>query len=194
MKLREAGEKLYKDLQRAGLDVLLDDRDERAGVKFKDADLIGIPYRITVGKKIADGMVELFDRKSRTSEDVKTGRDRRAHAEARACRFVEACFKRLARVLVQMVKVNLRSMKLVWFVFFLSSAVLRLCYPRTSFPNLCVELSRRQWRLKHSMPAEKNFLVAAVSLLIPIEWSPTGTSSKALIAQKFIHRRVAYIR
>ena len=66
-----AGERLYKDLQRAGLDVLLDDRDERAGVKFKDADLIGIPYRVTVGKKIADGVVELFDRRSRTSEDVK---------------------------------------------------------------------------------------------------------------------------
>jgi len=69
--LREAGEGLYRDLQRAGLDVLLDDREERAGVKFKDADLIGIPYRITVGKKIVDGLVELFDRKSKTSEDVK---------------------------------------------------------------------------------------------------------------------------
>lgn len=69
--LREAGEKLYKDLQRAGLDVLIDDRDERAGVKFKDAELIGIPYRITIGKKIADGMVELFKRATKTSEDVK---------------------------------------------------------------------------------------------------------------------------
>ena len=70
-KLREAGEKLYQDLQHAGLDVLLDDRDERAGVKFKDADLIGIPYRITLGKKIVDGMVELFDRRTKQSEDVK---------------------------------------------------------------------------------------------------------------------------
>jgi len=69
--LREAGEKLYRDLERAGLEVLLDDRDERAGVKFKDADLIGIPYRITIGKKISDGIVELFDRASRVSEDVK---------------------------------------------------------------------------------------------------------------------------
>src|SRR5689334_4029707 len=69
--LREAGEKLYDDLQRAGLEVLLDDRDERAGVKFKDADLIGIPYRITVGKKAADGVVELFDRLTKQSEDVK---------------------------------------------------------------------------------------------------------------------------
>lgn len=69
--LREAGEKLYHDLQRAGLDVLLDDRDERAGVKFNDADLIGLPYRITVGKKAADGVVELFDRRTKQSEDVK---------------------------------------------------------------------------------------------------------------------------
>lgn len=69
--LRETGEKLYKDLQRAGLETLLDDRDERAGVKFKDADLIGIPYRITVGKKAADGVVELFERATKTSEDVK---------------------------------------------------------------------------------------------------------------------------
>ncbi|HSS20194.1 MAG TPA: proline--tRNA ligase [Pyrinomonadaceae bacterium] len=69
--LREAGEKLYKDLQRAGLDVLLDDRDERAGVKFKDADLIGIPYRLTLGKKIATGQAELFTRATKQSEDVK---------------------------------------------------------------------------------------------------------------------------
>jgi prolyl-tRNA synthetase len=69
--LRGAGEKLYDDLQRTGLDVLLDDRDERAGVKFKDADLIGIPYRITIGKKVADGLVELYDRGAKQSEDVK---------------------------------------------------------------------------------------------------------------------------
>ena len=69
--LREAGEKLYRNLSDANLEVLLDDRDERAGVKFKDADLIGVPYRITIGKKIADGMVELFDRRAKQSEDVK---------------------------------------------------------------------------------------------------------------------------
>ena len=69
--VRNAGESLYKELHRGGLDVLLDDRDERAGVKFKDADLIGIPYRVTVGKKISEGLVELFDRKAKTSEDVK---------------------------------------------------------------------------------------------------------------------------
>jgi prolyl-tRNA synthetase len=71
--LREAGEKLYQDLQRAGLEILLDDRDERAGVKFKDADLIGIPYRITIGKKVGDGVVELFDRRTKQSEDVRIG-------------------------------------------------------------------------------------------------------------------------
>ena len=71
--LRAAGEKLYGELQGAGLEVLLDDRDERAGVKFKDADLIGIPYRVTIGKKIADGVVELFDRRAKKSADVKIG-------------------------------------------------------------------------------------------------------------------------
>jgi len=71
--LRNAGEKLYDELQRAGLDVLLDDRDERAGVKFKDADLIGIPYRITIGKKVSEGVIELFDRRTKQSEDVRIG-------------------------------------------------------------------------------------------------------------------------
>jgi prolyl-tRNA synthetase len=57
--VREAAEKLYGELTDAGVEVLLDDRDERAGVKFKDADLIGLPLRIAVGKKgLADGKVE----------------------------------------------------------------------------------------------------------------------------------------
>jgi prolyl-tRNA synthetase len=60
--LISAGEKVARDLEAAGFDVLLDDRDERAGVKFKDADLIGIPYRINVGKKTADGLVEVVAR------------------------------------------------------------------------------------------------------------------------------------
>src|SRR5438128_3642176 len=68
--LLEAAEKLYEELQAAGVDVLLDDRDERAGVKFNDADLIGVPYRITVGKKTKEGKVELFTRATRQSEDV----------------------------------------------------------------------------------------------------------------------------
>jgi prolyl-tRNA synthetase len=68
--LRETGEKLAADLEAIGLDVLLDDRDERAGVKFKDADLVGIPYRINVGKKAAAGQVELVTRATSTSVDV----------------------------------------------------------------------------------------------------------------------------
>ncbi|HEX3558759.1 MAG TPA: proline--tRNA ligase [Pyrinomonadaceae bacterium] len=68
--LTDAGERLYEELRRAGLEVLLDDRDERAGVKFKDADLVGIPFRINVGKKIADGKVELFERASKQSTDI----------------------------------------------------------------------------------------------------------------------------
>ena len=50
--------------------MLLDDRDERAGVKFKDADLVGIPYRINVGKKAATGQVELVTRATGASVDV----------------------------------------------------------------------------------------------------------------------------
>jgi prolyl-tRNA synthetase len=68
--LRETGEKLACELEAAGLDVLLDDRDERAGVKFKDADLVGIPYRINVGKKTAEGKVELVTRATATSVDL----------------------------------------------------------------------------------------------------------------------------
>jgi prolyl-tRNA synthetase len=68
--LRETGEKLATELDAAGFDVLLDDRDERAGVKFKDADLIGIPYRINVGKKAAAGQVELVTRSASGSVDV----------------------------------------------------------------------------------------------------------------------------
>jgi len=68
--LRETGERLAAELEAAGLDVLLDERDERAGVKFKDADLVGIPYRINVGKKAAAGQVELVTRTTSSSVDV----------------------------------------------------------------------------------------------------------------------------
>ena len=68
--LVKVAEGLYRELLTAGIDVLLDDRDERAGVKFNDADLIGIPYRVTVGKKIKEGKVELMTRATRQSEDV----------------------------------------------------------------------------------------------------------------------------
>ncbi|MCC7496119.1 MAG: proline--tRNA ligase [Bryobacterales bacterium] len=68
---KAAAGKLYGELKAAGLDVLFDDRDERPGVKFKDADLIGIPYRITVGKKLPQGLVEVVERKGKASVDVK---------------------------------------------------------------------------------------------------------------------------
>jgi prolyl-tRNA synthetase len=68
--LAAAGESIAAQLDSLGVDVLLDDRDERAGVKFKDADLVGIPYRINVGKKLAEGKVELVNRIAKSSEDV----------------------------------------------------------------------------------------------------------------------------
>ena len=72
--VREAGEKIYNDLLAAGVEVLLDDRDERAGVKFKDSDLIGIPLRIAVGKKgLAEGKVEWKPRGAASVELVPLG-------------------------------------------------------------------------------------------------------------------------
>ncbi|HWN98462.1 MAG TPA: proline--tRNA ligase [Blastocatellia bacterium] len=68
--LLSVAERIYHELRNAGVETLLDDRDERAGVKFNDADLIGLPYRITVGKKVKEGKVELFTRATRQSEDV----------------------------------------------------------------------------------------------------------------------------
>ncbi len=68
--LAATAEQVAKQLEDAGFDVLLDDRDERAGVKFKDADLVGIPYRINIGKKAAEGRLELVTRSTATSQDV----------------------------------------------------------------------------------------------------------------------------
>jgi prolyl-tRNA synthetase len=63
-------EKLYNDLRAEGIEALLDDRDERAGVKFKDADLIGIPYRIVTGRAIANGKVEVVHRATRQTQEI----------------------------------------------------------------------------------------------------------------------------
>jgi prolyl-tRNA synthetase len=68
--LLAAGEKIAAELDAAGIDVLLDDRDERAGVKFKDAELIGVPFRINIGKKLAEGRVELVDRLNLSTTEV----------------------------------------------------------------------------------------------------------------------------
>ena len=66
----EAAEKLYHDLKVAGVDTLLDDRDERAGVKFKDADLIGIPYRVVTGRSLKSGQVEVVERATKKSHAI----------------------------------------------------------------------------------------------------------------------------
>jgi prolyl-tRNA synthetase len=69
--VRTASEDIARQLDAAGWDVLLDDRDERPGVKFKDADLVGIPFRINVGKKVTEGTVEVVRRSTLGKDDVK---------------------------------------------------------------------------------------------------------------------------
>ncbi len=68
----EVAEHLYRSIREMGLEVLIDDRDERAGVKFKDADLIGIPTHIVIGEKnLKDGLVEIKDRRTKKAEKVR---------------------------------------------------------------------------------------------------------------------------
>lgn len=69
-KQKEAAEHLYSELQKNNIDVILDDRNERPGVKFNDSDLIGIPIRITIGKKIEDSMLELKERTRDNIEEI----------------------------------------------------------------------------------------------------------------------------
>jgi prolyl-tRNA synthetase len=66
----ELAEQLYGQLQQAGVDALLDDRSERAGVKFKDADLVGIPWRVVVGRGAGEGLVELVERATGEKRDL----------------------------------------------------------------------------------------------------------------------------
>ena len=66
----EVAEKLYNELNKSGIETLLDDRDERAGVKFKDADLIGIPYRIVPGRSLKSGKVEIVERATHKSHEI----------------------------------------------------------------------------------------------------------------------------
>ena len=67
---RKTAVEIAEAAETAGLNVLLDDRDERPGVKFKDADLIGVPWRVTVGKKVEQGLVEVVERRSKQRTDV----------------------------------------------------------------------------------------------------------------------------
>jgi len=70
--LRSAAEKIYGEMQAQGVSVLYDDRNERPGVKFKDADLIGVPYRVTLGRrKFEQGLAEIFQRSTKLVRDVK---------------------------------------------------------------------------------------------------------------------------
>jgi prolyl-tRNA synthetase len=69
--VREAAERIYSELGSAGLDVFIDDRDERPGIKFKDADLLGFPYRVTVGKRFREnGRVEVRRRVDGETEEI----------------------------------------------------------------------------------------------------------------------------
>jgi prolyl-tRNA synthetase len=72
-KVRTTAEEIAHRMEAAGFDVLLDDRDERPGVKFKDADLVGIPFRVNVGKKVTEGTVEVVERSTRQMRDVSIG-------------------------------------------------------------------------------------------------------------------------
>ena len=81
-------EKIYKELLDAGIEAVIDDRNERPGVKFKDADLIGFPYRITVGKTIADGKVELVTRE--TGEKVEMSPE---EATSKVIEFIKSALK-----------------------------------------------------------------------------------------------------
>lgn len=84
--LRQAAEDIYRDLQSKGWDILLDDRDERAGIKFKDADLIGVPFRVTIGKRFSnEGLVEIRVR--------QTGETLLARPEQLAASFADLCPK-----------------------------------------------------------------------------------------------------
>jgi len=69
--VKAAAEDIAKRLEAAGFDVILDDRNERPGVKFKDADLVGIPFRVTVGNKVTEGTVEVVLRSTREVRDVR---------------------------------------------------------------------------------------------------------------------------
>ncbi len=68
--IKQAAIEVTEKLEAAGYDVLLDDRNERPGVKFKDADLVGMPFRVTVGRKVSEGKVEVVERSTRKIEDA----------------------------------------------------------------------------------------------------------------------------
>ena len=76
-----AGEHLYEELRQHGIAAILDDRDARAGVKFTDAELIGVPWRITIGRALKQGNVELTERSTGTTQRVPVGEATARHAD-----------------------------------------------------------------------------------------------------------------
>src|SRR5439155_4505139 len=89
----DAAEAIYRSLWAAGIETLFDDRDERPGVKFKDADLVGLPVRVTVGPRaLARGCVELKTRTAREATEVPVG-----DAAARAAALLGARWARAGR-------------------------------------------------------------------------------------------------
>ncbi len=72
--VKATGDRIFEELSKAGIDVLYDDRDERAGVKLNDADLVGFPFQIRIGpKKLKEGKIEFYDRATRQAEEVAIG-------------------------------------------------------------------------------------------------------------------------
>ncbi len=89
--IKNTADRLYEQLTTVGIEVLYDDRDERAGVKLNDADLIGMPLRITIGqKKLKEGKVELYDRSTRQSEDIAAD-----EASEAACQRIQHALRQL---------------------------------------------------------------------------------------------------
>lgn len=89
--LKATAERIYEELKQAGVEVLYDDRDERAGVKLNDADLVGFPFQIRIGpKKLKEGKVEFYDRAAKQAEDVTV-----AEAVATARRRIEQAMSEL---------------------------------------------------------------------------------------------------
>ncbi len=92
--LKATADRIYEELSKAGVEVLYDDRDERAGVKLNDADLVGFPFQIRVGaKKLKEGKVEFYDRSTKVSEDVVVD-----HVVEFAKRKIEDAMRKLSEV------------------------------------------------------------------------------------------------
>ena len=83
---KEAATALEAELRRLGLEVMVDDRDLSPGVRFADADLVGVPLRITIGKKLAEGLIELKHRAQRRAGDDDAGRGAGAAAASSSTR------------------------------------------------------------------------------------------------------------